>query len=125
MRSVNKVIIVGHLVADPETATTQSGRTRVTFSVATHRDTTSDGVKKEVTDYHRIVAWAKLGEICAKYLGRGQAVYVEGQILNRAYEHEGMRKYVTEVRADEVNMLTWKKKDGVSNVTIEDPAATA
>jgi single-stranded DNA-binding protein len=52
-------------------------------------------------------------------------VYVEGQILNRAYERDGERKYVTELRADEVNMLTWKKKDGVSNVTIEDPAATA
>jgi single-strand DNA-binding protein len=61
MRSVNKVILVGYLAADPETTTTATGRTRVTFPVATERDTTSDGVKKDVTDYHRVVAWAKLG----------------------------------------------------------------
>lgn len=67
------------------------------------------------------MAWETLGEICAKYLGRGQAVYVEGTILNRAYERDGERKYVTEVRADEVNMLTWKKKGGVASLTIEDP----
>lgn len=123
MRSVNKVILVGHLAADPEATTTQTGRTRVTFPVATHRETTSDGERKDVTDYHRVVACEKLGEICMKYLGRGQAVYVEGVILNRAYEQDGERKYVTEVRADEVNMLTWKKKDGAASVTIDDPAA--
>jgi single-strand DNA-binding protein len=120
MRSVNKVILVGHLAADPEQPEeTKSGRTRVSFPVATHRDVTSEGAKKEVTDYHRIVAWGKLGEICGKYLSRGQGVYVEGTILNRAYEKDGQRRYVTEIRADEVNMLTWKRKSGVSNVNLE------
>lgn len=118
MRSVNKVILVGHLAADPEQAQTKSGRLRVTFPIATHRDTTSEGMKKEVTDYHRVVAWGTLGEICAKYLARGQGVYVEGTILNRAYEKDGQRRYVTEIRADEVNMLTWKRKDGVSKVNL-------
>lgn len=125
MRSVNKVILVGYLAADPESTTTQTGRTRVTFPVATERDTTSDGVKQEVTDYHRVVAWGTLGHICAKYLGRGQAVYVEGMILNRPYEQGGQRKFVTEVRAEEVNMLTWKKKHGVAKVTIADPTLAA
>ncbi|MEO8380505.1 MAG: single-stranded DNA-binding protein [Acidobacteriota bacterium] len=118
MRSVNKVILVGHLAADPEQAQTKSGKLRVTFPIATHRDTTSEGMKKEVTDYHRVVAWGTLGEICAKYLARGQGVYVEGTILNRAYEKDGQRRYVTEIRADEVNMLTWKRKDGVSKVNL-------
>jgi single-strand DNA-binding protein len=118
MRSVNKVILVGHLAADPEQAQTKSGRLRVTFPIATHRDTTSEGMKKEVTDFHRVVAWGTLGEICAKYLARGQGVYVEGTILNRAYEKNGQRRYVTEIRADEVNMLTWKRKDGVSKVNL-------
>ena len=119
MRSVNKVILVGHLAADPETFQTKSGNTRVTFPIATHRDTTSDGVKKEVTDYHRVVAWGKLGEVCQTYLGKGQGVYVEGAILNRAYEKDGERKFVTEIRADEVNMLTWRKKAGVANISID------
>lgn len=121
MRSVNKVILVGHLATDPEHSIAKSGRARVTFPVATHRDTTSDGAKKEVTDYHRVVTWGRLAEICGRYLSKGQGVYVEGALLNRAYEKGGMRRYVTEVRADEVNMLTWKKKDGLTTVTLDDP----
>ena len=121
MRSVNKLILVGHVAADPEQSTTKAGTVRVTFPVATHRETTSEGEKKEVTDYHRVVCWGKLGEICAKYLARGQGVYVEGQLLNRSYEKDGARRFVTEIRADEINMLTWKKKDGVANVSLEAP----
>jgi single-strand DNA-binding protein len=121
MRSVNKVILVGHLAADPEQSTSKSGRSRVTFPIATHRDITSEGAKKEVTDYHRVVTWGKLGEICGKYLAKGQGVYIEGMILNRAYEKDGQRRYVTEIRADEVNMLTWKKRDGLTKVTLESP----
>jgi len=119
MRSVNKIILVGHLAADPEQSTTKTGKTRVTFPVATHRDTTSEGAPKEVTDYHRVVSWGKLGEICATYLTKGQGVYVEGMLLNRAYETNGQRRYVTEIRAEEVNMLTWKKKSGVTTVALE------
>lgn len=122
MRSVNKVILVGHIAADPEQSEPTSGRVRVTFPIATHREVNSDGEPKEVTDYHRVVAWGKLGEICAKYLSKGQGVYVEGTLLNRAYEKEGERKYVTEIRADEVNMLAWKKKGGVSKVSLEPPS---
>ena len=125
MRSVNKVILVGHLAADPESFETKSGQVRVTFPVATNREYTSDGVRKEVTDYHRVVAWGKLGEICAKHLTRGQGIYIEGQILNRAYEKDGERRYTTEIRADEVNMLTWKKKDGIANVSLESPVPDA
>ncbi|MEO6324607.1 MAG: single-stranded DNA-binding protein [Thermoanaerobaculia bacterium] len=125
MRSVNKVILVGHLAADPEKFETKTGKVRVTFPVATHREWTSDGVRKEVTDYHRVIAWGKLGEICETYLTKGQGIYVEGAILNRAYEKDGERRYTTEIRADEVNMLTWKKKDGVSNVSLESPVPEA
>lgn len=124
MRSVNKVILVGHLAADPEASQTQGG-SRVTFPVATHREYTSEGAKKDVTDYHRVVAWGKLGDICAKFLARGQGIYVEGTLLNRAYEKDGERKYVTEIHADEINMLTYKKRSGVTKVTIEDPTLSA
>lgn len=118
MRSVNKVIIVGHVAADPELHETKTG-IRVTFPVATQRESTSDGARKEVTDYHRIVASGKLGEICAAYLTRGRSVYVEGQIVNRAFEKDGQRRYVTEIRADEVNMLSWNSKGGVEKVTLQ------
>ncbi len=118
MKSVNKVILVGHVAADPESSETKTG-IRVTFPIATHREYTSDGARKEVTDYHRVVAWGKLGEICANYLNKGQGVYVEGTLLNRAYEKEGERKYITEVKADEVNMLTWKKKGGIENLSVD------
>lgn len=119
MRSVNKVILVGHLAADPEISETKTGVPRVTFPIATHREATSEGVLKDVTDYHRVVAWGKLGEMCGKYLVKGQGVYVEGTLLNRAYERDGMRRYVTEIRADEVNMLTFRKKGGVEKVMVD------
>lgn len=96
-----------------------------TFPIATHRDSTSNGERKEVTDYHRVVAWGKLGEICHKYLAKGQGVYVEGTLLNRAYEKDGERRYITEIRADEVNMLTYKKKGGVDKVTLQQPEPEA
>ena len=125
MRSVNKIILVGHLAADPEVRELKGGASMATFPIATHRETASDGTKKEVTDYHRVVAWGKLAEICGKYLAKGQGVYVEGTLLNRAYEKDGQRRYITEIRADEVNMLIYKKKGGVDKVTLEQPEPEA
>lgn len=119
MRSVNKVILVGHVAADPESLEAKTGMTRVTFPIATHREYTSDGERKEVTDYHRVVTWGKLAEISAKYLTKGQGVYVEGTLLNRAYEKDGERKYITEIRADEISMLSWKRKGGVEKVSLD------
>jgi single-strand DNA-binding protein len=119
MKSVNRIILVGHVAADPETTETKSGKMKVMFPIAIHRDYTSEGVKKEVTDFHRVIAWGKLGEICQRYLTKGQGVFVEGSILNRAYEVNGERKYLTEIRADEVNMLTWKQKGGVDSLSVD------
>jgi single-strand DNA-binding protein len=123
MRSVNKIILVGNLAADPEVRQTKKGTTVATFAVATNRDFTSNGEKKKVTDFHRVVAWAKLGEICGQYLEKGKAVYIEGMVLNRAYEKEGERRYVTEIRADEVHMLSFKKDRQGEQVTIAAPDA--
>ncbi|MEK6371193.1 MAG: single-stranded DNA-binding protein [Acidobacteriota bacterium] len=117
MKSANKVILIGHVAAKPEQAQSKARETRVTFPLATHRDTTSDGVKKDVTDYHTIVVWGKLGETCQAYLSKGQGVYVEGAILNRAYEKDGERRYVTEIRADMV-MLTWQQKAGIGPLSL-------
>jgi single-strand DNA-binding protein len=118
MRSVNKVILVGHVAELPE-STEANGGARVCFTIATYREYTSEGKKREVTDYFRIVAWGKLGEICAKYLGKGQGVYVEGTLLQDAYEKRGKREYLVEVRADEVTLLTWKKRSGIERVSLD------
>jgi single-strand DNA-binding protein len=123
MRSVNKLILVGNLAADPEIRQTAKGTTVATFPVATNRDFTSNGEKKKVTDFHRVVAWGKLGEICGKYLEKGKAVYIEGMVINRAFEKEGERRYVTEIRADEVNMLSFKKDRDREQVSIAAPDA--
>ena len=118
MNSVNKIILVGNLAADPEVRQTSKGVTVATFPVATNRDFTSNGEKKKVTDFHRVVAWGELAEMCGKYLEKNQAVYVEGLVLNRAYEKDGERRYVTEIRADEVNMLSFKGDREQKQVTL-------
>jgi single-strand DNA-binding protein len=125
MRSVNKIILVGHLAADPELRVPRPGETITTFPLATHREKTADGVPRQVTDFHRVVTWGKLAEVCAKYLSKGQGVYIEGTLLNRAYERDGQRRYSTEIRADEVNMLTYKKTDGVEKVVLQQPEPSA
>jgi single-strand DNA-binding protein len=76
-----------------------------------------------VTDFHRIVAWAKLGEICGKHLEKGKAVYIEGMVLNRAIEKDGERRYVTEIRADDVKMLSFTKDGEREHVTLTAPDA--
>jgi len=121
MRSVNKVILIGHLAADPEQSTTTSGLSRVTFLLATRRDAASEGTKRDTTDYHRIVAWGKLGEICGRYLAKGQGVYIDGVIIYRAYEKDRRRRYITEIVADEVNMLTWNERQGDPKVMLQGP----
>lgn len=123
MRSVNKIILVGNLAADPEVRQTQKGTTVATFPVATSRDVTSNNEKKKITDFHRVVAWGKLGEVCGRYLEKGKAVYIEGMVLNRAYEKDGERRYITEIRAEEVNMLSFKKDREREQITMAAPDA--
>jgi single-strand DNA-binding protein len=118
MKSVNKIILVGNLAADPDVFQTSKGITVATFTVATQRDFTGIGERKKVTDVHRVVAWGKLAEICGKYLAKGKAVYVEGLLLNRPYDANGERRYATEIRAEEVNMLSFKHDREREQVTI-------
>jgi single-stranded DNA-binding protein len=73
MRSVNKVILVGHLAADPETFQTKTGKTRVSFPVTVHRDSTSEGLKKDVTDYQRVVSWESSARSAPRTSRRGTA----------------------------------------------------
>jgi single-strand DNA-binding protein len=108
MASVNKVIIVGNLGADPEMRYTQNNTPVTTFRVATTdrwRDKGS-GEMQERTEWHRVVAWGRLGEICGQYLRKGKQVYIEGRLQTRSWDDaEGQKRYMTEVVAQTMQML--------------------
>ncbi|PJC36742.1 single-stranded DNA-binding protein, partial [Candidatus Peregrinibacteria bacterium CG_4_9_14_0_2_um_filter_53_11] len=99
MRCVNKVILIGNLTRDPELRQTSSGQAIVTFGLATNRDWfTKDGRRLDSTEFHELVAWAKLGEICHQYLKKGKLIYVEGYLKTRTMElPDGTKKYRTEI----------------------------
>jgi single-strand DNA-binding protein len=121
MASVNKTIIVGHVGRKPEARYTNDGTCVCNFSVATSetwRDKTS-GEKTEKTEWHRIVAWRKLGEICEKYLSKGRQVYVEGKLETRSWEQDGVTRYMTEIIARDVQFLGNSSSipdDGADNI---------
>src|SRR5690242_20691947 len=97
-RDLNKVLLIGNLTHDPELRETSSGHPVCGFRVATKRIWTNGaGAKQEATQYHRIVAWDQLAEICGKYPRKGRRVYVEGRLTAREYEHDGEKRTVSEV----------------------------
>ncbi|EKD95347.1 MAG: hypothetical protein ACD_24C00511G0004 [uncultured bacterium] len=109
-RSVNKVILIGNLTRDPELRYTPQGSAVVSFVVATNREWNMDGVKKEVVDFHSVVAWNKLAELCGQLLSKGSKVYVEGRLQTRDWtDTEGVKKYKTEVVIDEMIILSNKR----------------
>ena len=107
MGSVNKVILIGNLGRDPEVRYTTSGTPVANFTMATtDRWTDPSGEKKERTEWHRIVVWAKQAEIVGEYLKKGKQVYVEGNLQTREWtDRDGNKRYTTEVRAQRVQML--------------------
>ena len=108
MASVNKAIIVGNLGKDPEVRYTASGEAICNFTVATSENwkDKATGEKKELTEWHRISFFGKLAEICGQYLKKGSQVYVEGSIRTRKWtDKDGVEKYTTEIRGDEMKML--------------------
>ncbi|MDT8421891.1 MAG: single-stranded DNA-binding protein [Desulfuromonadales bacterium] len=105
--SVNKVILVGNLGKDPELRYTPSGAAVATFSLATtERYKDRDGNRQEKTEWHNVVVWRQLAEICGKYLHKGKQVYIEGRIQTRSYDdRDGNKRYITEIVADQMQML--------------------
>jgi len=104
---VNKVILVGNLGSDPEVRTTPGGQRVANFRLATSRNWTGqDGQRQEKTEWHSIVAWAKLAEICERYLTKGKQVYVEGRLETRSWQDkEGQTRYKTEIICETMQML--------------------
>ncbi len=114
MRSINKVIIIGNLTRDPVMKTTQSGQPVATFGIATNRQwTTKDNQRHDSTEFHEVVAWAKLAEICEQYIRKGNLVYVEGYLKTRSWDDPSGqgKRYRTEVVIQDIIMLE-KRRDG-------------
>ena len=107
MASVNKVILIGNLGRDPELRYTQSGQAVANFTLATsERFANKSGEQQERTEWHRIVAWGKTGELCAQYLSKGRSVYIEGRLQTREWEDkEGQKRSTTEIVAQNVTFL--------------------
>ncbi|WP_448873859.1 single-stranded DNA-binding protein [Desulfobulbus propionicus] len=105
---INKVILIGNLGADPEIRYTQNGTPVATFSLATtERRKGQDGQLQEMTEWHRIVAWQRLAEICGEYLSKGSKIYVEGRLQTRKWKDQnGNDRYTTEIVAREMKMLS-------------------
>lgn len=114
-RSLNKVILIGNLTRDPVIRVTSNGSVVCTFGLATNSSwKDSKGSVQERTEFHNIVAWNKLGEICAQLLSTGMAVYVEGELRTRTWsDSNGTRHFRTEVKLHDMLIMDDKDKKGV------------
>jgi len=115
-RSLNRVTLIGNLTRDPELKYTPQGSAVCTFGVATNREwTDSSGQKQEGAEFHRIVAWGKLGEICSQLLQKGRKVFVEGRLQTRQWKtQDGSDRQVTEVVIEEMMALDAPKSQNYS-----------
>src|SRR6056297_441859 len=106
-RGLNKAILIGRLGKDPEIRYTQDGRAVANFTIATNEEwkDKNTGEKKERTEWHRIVAFGRLGEICGEYLTKGRQTYIEGRMQTRSWEKDGVTRYTTEIVANNMQML--------------------
>jgi single-strand binding protein len=120
MAGINKVIIVGHLGNDPEMRSMPNGEAVANISVATSEAWTdkNTGERREVTEWHRIVFYRKLAEICGQYLKKGAQVYIEGRLRTRKWQDQnGQDRYTTEIQGDVMQMLGTRPQstDGANN----------
>lgn len=117
IRSLNKVMLIGNLTRDPESRFTGTGTQVCTFGLATNRSwKNNNGEVQESTEFHNIVAWAKMAEICQQILAKGMKVYIEGSLNTRSWESDdGHVNYKTEIRVDNLILLNDRGKSGVGN----------
>ena len=124
MRSVNKVILIGNLTRDPELRYTPQGHAVCGFGLATNRTWKSDGDKRESTEFHNVVAWNKLAELCSQLLVKGTKVYVEGRLQTRDWVNDtGEKRYKTEVVIEEMVVLASKGRGSDDSYGGEEPEA--
>ena len=120
---VNKAILIGNCTADIDVRYTQGGAAIANFSVATNEKwKDKEGNQQEKTEFHRVVAFARLGEICGEYLSKGSKVYIEGKIQTRQWEDkDGNKRYTTEIVAREMKMLS-ARGQGSGSQSHEEPS---
>jgi len=118
---LNKVMLIGRLVRDPELRSLPSGRSVATFSIATGRNwTDQQGQKQKQTEFHNIVMWGKIGEIAHQYLHKASKIYIEGRLQTREWTgQDGVKRYRTEIIADNMIMLDSKPGVGMSEQSYE------
>lgn len=124
-RSWNRVELIGNLTRDPELRFTPSGAAVCTFSIATNRTYVSDGEKKEEVDFHRLVSWNKLAELCNQLLKKGNRTFVSGRLQNRSWtDQAGQMRYITEIVVEDMIVLTPRSEATVSsdmeNINLDD-----
>lgn len=117
-RSLNKVELIGNLTRDPELRYTPQGTGVCTFGLATNRSWTTDGgEKREDVEYHKIVAWNKLGELCSQLLAKGRKVYVEGRLSTRSWTaQDGSARQTTEIVISDMIILDSRRGEGEGEV---------
>ena len=123
-RSLNRVQLIGNLTRDPELRYTPSGTAVCSFSIATNRNWTTDtGEKKDEVEFHRIVAWAKLAELCSQFLTKGRKVFGEGRLQTRSWTaQDGTQKQTTEIVISDMILLD-PRRDGGQEHT-EEPSVS-
>ena len=123
-RSLNRVQLIGNLTRDPELRYTPSGTAVCSFSIATNRNWTTDtGEKKDEVEFHRIVAWNKLAELCSQFLVKGRKVFVEGRLQTRSWAaQDGTQKQTTEIIISDMILLDSKRTTEQEVVAAEDEA---
>lgn len=122
MRSINKVIIVGNLTRDPEMRQTPSGQPVTTFGVATNRSwVTKDGREQTTAEFHEVVAWARLAELCNQYLRKGKLVYIEGYLKTRSWDlPDGTKRFKTEIIVEDMIMLEKRPRDELAHMPLSE-----
>ncbi len=117
MSGINKVILIGRLGGDPELKYTPGGTAVANFSLATSETwTDKQGQKQEKTEWHRVVVWGKLAELCNQYLAKGRQAYLEGSLQTRSWEdNDGKKKYTTEIVAKTIQFLGGNSQSSGSN----------
>jgi single-strand DNA-binding protein len=123
--NLNKAMIIGNLTRDPEARTTPQGATVASFSIATNFVwTDANGQRQEKVEYHNIVAWRKLADICTQYLKKGSKVYLEGRMQTRDWEgQDGVKRYRTEIVAE--NMIMLDRPTGSTTNSFSDAKKTS
>jgi len=125
-RNLNKVQLIGNLTRDPEVRYTPQNTAVASFVIATNREWKADGETKQVADFHNVVAWNKLAEICGQLLSKGTKVYIEGRLQTRSWDDaaSSTKKYKTEVVVEDMIVLTPKGSSEDTDSTQEDSSTS-